>query len=191
MVTATTPEFEDAMTPEFEAHAPGWGGTLALGILSVIGGIAGFLNPFLASLTVEGLVAAFAIVAGVTQIAAAVRDERDRWSRVTTGVLGVVLSLFGASLFLSPLSGLWSLTLLALSLFATMGIMRVWMAWRMRTRAGAWAVGLTGLVTIGLAVVLFLNLPLTALTLLGFLLAVDLTVSGVALIFLAWTRRGA
>lgn len=191
MVTAETNEFNDAMPPGYEAERPGWGWTLALGILSVIGGIAGFLNPFIASLTVEGLVAAFAIVAGVTQIGAAFRDERDRWARVTTGVLGVVLILFGASLFLSPLSGLLSLTILALSLFVAMGLMRMWMAWRNRDQSGWWAVALAGLITVVLAVFLFFSLPLTALTLLGFLLAIDLTVSGFALIFMALRRRRA
>lgn len=171
-----------------EAREAHWGWTLALGFLALVGGLAGFLNPFAATLTAELLVAGFALALGVMQIGLAVRQMRNRWWNAFGGVLFI---LFALSLLLNPLAGLVSLTIFAASFFVASGAARIWLALRSRPAQGWGWMLLSGAVSIALAGVVFWNLPSAALTLLGLLLAIDLTMFGAALVAAALAQRRA
>ncbi|WP_135506064.1 HdeD family acid-resistance protein [Roseovarius aestuariivivens] len=168
----------------------GWKGLAALGALMLIGGLLAFLNPFAASLTVE-LVAGFAFgVAGIAQIWLAVTAKTpgkgERW---LTGALGVLLVLLAVSLLINPLAGLVTLTLMVAVLFAMMGALRVVVAWQARPRDGWGWLMAAGVLSLALSLLIVLGLPGAALGLLGLLLALDLTFSGVATLLVAWRIR--
>ncbi|EKE45310.1 hypothetical protein OCGS_0400 [Oceaniovalibus guishaninsula JLT2003] len=159
----------------------GW--TIAMGVLLLIGGLLSFFNPFAASLTVQSLVAAFLLLAGIAQIWIAFRaSDGSTGGRWVTGILGLLLILFAISLWVQPLAGLLSLTLVVAAFFLATGIVRIWIGFRMRhRRRWGWIVA-SGVVSVILALMIFFSLPLSALTILGIFFGVELTMAGVALI---------
>lgn len=177
-------EMED-MLPDW-----GWKGLMALGGLMVLGGVVAFLNPFVASLTVE-IVAGFGFgLAGAMQIWLAVTAQApttgERWM---IGGLGALLVLLAVSLLANPLAGLVTLTIMVAILFAMMGTLRLVMAWRERPREGWGWMMASGVMSIALAILIALGLPGVALGILGLFLGLDLTFSGIATIMVAWHVR--
>jgi uncharacterized membrane protein HdeD (DUF308 family) len=189
----TTSEYNMADTPrELYEQLPDWNWKwlMALGALMVLGGVVAFLNPFIASLTVE-LVAGFAFgLVGAMQLWLAVTARAqamgDRW---LTGALGVLLLLLAVSLLVNPLAGLVTLTIMVAVLFAMMGVMRMVMAWRVRPREGWGWMMASGVLSVALAVLIVLALPDVALGILGLFLGLDLTFSGIATIMVSWHIR--
>src|SRR5215471_10636879 len=85
-----------------------WGWVLFEGILSILVGIIAFANPNLTALALLYIIAIYAIVTGVMEIAAAfaLREVVSRdWALALAGILSVV---FGIVLFLYPSAGILS-----------------------------------------------------------------------------------
>lgn len=169
----------------------GWKWSLALGLLMLVGGLLAFFNPFVASLTAMAIAAAFFFVAGVVQLWMATRSGQGGGLRLLEALVGVVLVLFAISLLFIPLAGLVSLTLLVAGFFVVAGVLRIWLGLSGRGGRGwGWAVG-SGAMSLALGVLIFFALPEASASLLGLLLAIDLTASGLAAIGAAfWMRRG-
>lgn len=171
----------------------GWKGFAVLGGLMLLGGLMAFFNPFAASLTVEIVAGLTFMMAGVLQLwlafAAREKPAGDRW---LSGVLGGALILLSVSLIANPMAGLVTLTMLVAMIFAVTGALRVGFALRERPR-GSWGwILASGVVSLALAVLIFVGLPEAAAGLLGIFLAIDLTVAGAMTLALAMAlyRRG-
>ncbi|TDL79887.1 HdeD family acid-resistance protein [Palleronia sediminis] len=169
-----------------------WKWMLAMGIVLAIGGVAALLFPFVASLAATGFAAAAFFVAGVLQLwLAFTAGDGSRGGRLVAGLLGLLMVVFAVSLFAQPLSGMVSLTILAGAMFLTLGVVRIVMAWRMRHRPRwGWLVA-SGALAVLLGLMILLALPVSALTVLGILLGVDLLTSGIAAIAIALQARNA
>ena len=178
--------------PERAAPPPrmNWKLMLVMGLIMILGGFVALLNPFAATLTVEAIAAAVFLVAGFMQLWLAIRSEHGSTNaRMIAGVLGVLLILFALSLFFQPIAGLISLTILLAAFFLAMGLVRIWLATRMRDRAGwGWLLA-SGLVSAALGIFIFFSLPEAALALLGIFLGVELLASGAASVALALKSR--
>ncbi len=176
--------------PGRAAPLPGstWKVALVMGPILILGGVVALLNPFLATLT-AAVVAALAFrFAGAMQLLLAVRGAGEG-SRVLAGLLGALLILFAMSPFAHPIAGLVSLTLLVGSFFLAAGLVRVWLAFRMRgRRAWGWLLG-SGLVSAALEVFILARLPEAAAAVLGILLGVELLTSGSAAVAFAFAAR--
>ncbi|HTK08166.1 MAG TPA: HdeD family acid-resistance protein [Ktedonobacteraceae bacterium] len=86
-----------------------WGWILAEGVLSIIAGILAFVYPGITALILLYIVAAWAILTGIMEIAAAIilREYISReWLLALAGILSIV---FGILLFIRPGAGLLSL----------------------------------------------------------------------------------
>ncbi|MGF1553883.1 MAG: HdeD family acid-resistance protein [Paracoccaceae bacterium] len=165
-----------------------WGWMLAIGVLLVLGGILAFLLPFVASIAVEAMVGAVLFVSGIAQGVHAFRAHgwRARGFSIASSVIYVVGAVL---ILLNPLAGLVALTLLTISVIGADGVVRVIMGARMRPEDGwGWMVA-SGVVSIVLAVVLFLAFPAISLTLLGILLAISLVMEGTAFVASALVMR--
>ncbi|HUX34313.1 MAG TPA: HdeD family acid-resistance protein [Gemmatimonadaceae bacterium] len=84
---------------------PRWGTLLLGGLLGMAVGIATFMVPGLTAFTLVMLIAAWAIVMGLTEIVAAVRLRKvitGEWMFIIAGVLAVV---FGVVVFAAPITG--------------------------------------------------------------------------------------
>lgn len=170
---------------------PDWKWSFAFGILLILGGIVAFLNPFIASLTVEAIAAATFLMAGAMQLWMALAGKDGTSQRVAAGLLGLLLVLFALALLLNPIAGLISLTLLVGAFFLAMGVMRIWMAFRLRHREGWFWMALAGFVSVLLGVLVFAAVPAGALGILGLFLGVELVASGASACALALNMREA
>jgi uncharacterized membrane protein HdeD (DUF308 family) len=110
-----------------------WWLMLLEGILGVVVGLVTFFWPGLTALALLYLIAAWAIVTGIMEIAAAIRLRREmvgEWALILGGALSV---LFGVLLVVIPArAGLLSLTWLIGAYAVVFGVLLVILAFRVR-----------------------------------------------------------
>lgn len=107
------------------------------GIVGVAAGVFTFLNPALTGLALLTLIAAFAIVRGIMEIAAAIklRHEIDNeWLLVTAGVLSVI---FGVLVMVNPGAGALAIALWIGAIVAAVGILEIVAGIRLRKHASS------------------------------------------------------
>ena len=113
-----------------------WGSLVFLGILGIAAGIATFLWPGITALVLLYIIAFWAIVAGVMQIAAAIRLRREvtgEWLWILSGVCTVIL---GALLIARPGAGAVSLVWLIASFAIAWGVLLVILSFRLKAHHG-------------------------------------------------------
>lgn len=84
---------------------PRWGSLLALGVVGILAGIWAFVAPAMTALALVMLVAAWAVITGMLEIAAAIRlrkSIRGEWLLALGGLVSIV---FGVALWLAPIAG--------------------------------------------------------------------------------------
>ncbi len=151
------------------------------GIVLVIGGFMAALLPFAASLAAAIIVGWTFMLVGILHIVAAFREEDHRaWN----GIFGALTLLLGLSFLVNPLGGLISLTALLGVLFATSGVLQLWLAWARREQDNVLWLALSGIVSLALAGLIFTNVIAASATVPGLLLAFELISTGVGLIML-------
>lgn len=106
-----------------------WGLQLLVGVVGVIAGIATFVYPGITSIVLLTFIAAYAIVVGVSQVVAAVR-QRDQSGAFALGAAGVLMTLFGVLVAARPAVGAvtiaWLIGIFAIATgvaLLTMGLM--------------------------------------------------------------------
>ena len=112
---------------------PHWVSLLVSGVLSVALGIVAFVMPRLTALSLLYIIAAWAIVTGVSEVATAIRLRRvitGEWLLVIAGVLSV---LFGLFLILFPGAGALAVTLWIGTYAIMLGILLIALAFRLRS----------------------------------------------------------
>ena len=85
-----------------------WGWVLFEGILGIIAGIVAFVYPGLTALVLLYIVAIWAVVTGIMEIAAAFAIRGSAAREWALGLAGIVSILFGIVLFIFPGAGLLS-----------------------------------------------------------------------------------
>ncbi len=169
-----------------------WKAMAAMGLVLLVGGVASLLNPFVTSLAVTAVAATAFLIAGAVQLWLAIRgQDGSSGGRLAAGAMGALMVVLALSLWLQPLAGLLTLTLMTAIFFLAIGALRVWMAMRMRHRSRWPWVALSGAMSILLGLVIVAALPNAALTTLGLLLGIELVVSGAAAIVLGVAARTA
>ena len=164
-----------------------WWLYVAMGALSLLGGILALANPFIASVVVLQFVAFLFILLGGMQVAFTLRSPFGlSWFDLGMGVLQILL---GVMFLTNVLGGLVSLTLILAFLFMIEGIVLCIAGYNLRPfRPWLWLfVG--GLVSIALAVFVLMNLPEAAASLLGLMLGIDLISNGIWLLIAGFMLR--
>ena len=157
-----------------------------MAIVLTVGGLLCLFNPVASTVTALVLAGGAFLCSGTLQGWMAWRNEdAPRNTRILQGLLGAVLVFFAVSLLHHPLAGIISLTVLVACLFLASGVVRVLVGLQMRPAFGSTFLLVSGLVSIGLAVLVFLNMPEIAAGLLGMLLGVDLLSAGLSTFILA------
>ena len=184
-------EVRKAAHKELRQMRKDWGWLLALGIGLVLIGMAALSVPLLATgLTTVAIVATIGIlmiVAGAAQIVSGFSCEN--WSGVFLSIaLGLLYGVTGFFILENPLEGAAALTLLIAAFFFISGIFRIIFALRERFPAWGWTL-LNGAVTLILGIIIWRQLPESALWLIGLLVGIDLIFSGWTWIMLAFAVR--
>jgi len=166
-----------------------WWVLLLQGVLGIIVGILAIIYPDLALATVALLFAAWAVVSGVSQLAAGwrVAEARGRsWPFLLAGAVAVIAGVLAVLytgitiLYLILLLGAWILI---------SGVMEVYTAWKIRDEVtGEWILALAGILRIVVGLII-LAMPIIGAILTAALFATWAILSGVAALFLGFRLR--
>ncbi len=113
-----------------------WGSLVVIGVIGIAAGIVAFLWPGLTAITLLWVIAFWAIVAGVLQIAAAIRLRKEvqgEWLWILSGILTVAL---GVLFFMYPGAGILSVTWLVAALAIVWGILLVMLSFKLKGLKG-------------------------------------------------------
>ncbi len=163
---------------------PGWGWSLAYGIVSVLIGILAFAAPFPATLAATMIVGFFFLAGGIASLIAAFRGRNGRGYAALFGVLSV---LAGGYMVLMPVGGALSLTLMLIIWLGARGVMELFIGFRFKRLRIAML--LLGVLNIVLAILLYTTVPWSALTLPGYILGASFLFGGIVAIIGALSDR--
>ena len=167
-----------------------WGWFLALGIVLIIVGFAAIVFPFVSTVAAKIALGWLFLIGGVFMVIHAF--SAPGWQGFLWSLLvGILYLVAGGYLAFFPLTGLLTLALLLIILFAVEGIFEVIMAFRVRPHEGWGFLLLSGIAALAVAVLIALDLPGSATWALGLLVGINLLFSGWSYVFLALAGRRA
>jgi uncharacterized membrane protein HdeD (DUF308 family) len=165
-------------------HHRGW--FIFLGVLLIIAGACAIAFPFLGTLAVEVWAAVAFAIAGVAQTVHAFAARS--WGGFLLGLLvGLLYLATGVVLWLNPIGGMVALTVFLAAVLVVDGVFRSILAFQIRPRAGwSWLL-IGGIIGIIFGVMIWQQLPSSAVWVLGLLLGINLVLSGVTFLMLGST----
>lgn len=167
-----------------------WRWLFGTGIVMLILGLAAIFLPFVATLTIQALLAVIFIIAGAVQIVHAVKANQPK---------GFALRLLGAALYLGvgilllayPFEGALTLTLVLAALFIVAGAFKITLALHVRPVPSWGWILVSGILAILLGVLIWAGLPATARWAIGLLVGIELLFTGWTMIIFAVSVRDA
>jgi len=152
-----------------------------VGFLLVLAGLGALAIPFVASIAVEAVVGWAFVLAGLVQLAYALRTKG--WGGFAWQILiGAIFLIGGLMLITNPVAGLLSLTLVIIATFLASGVIKILVGFRLRPMDGwGWFV-LLGILSLVVGVLIWNRLPSSAAWSLGLLVGIDFLSTG--LVFL-------
>jgi uncharacterized membrane protein HdeD (DUF308 family) len=177
MTNTTVDQIDDAI-----ARHRGW--FIFLGLLLIIAGAAAIAFPLVGSLAVEVWAAIAFTIAGVAQTVHAFAARN--WGGFLLGLLvGLLYLAAGVMLWVNPIRGVIALTAFLAAVLIVDGAFRCALAFRIRPMPSwAWVL-IGGILSIVLGIMIWLQLPSSALWVLGLLLGVNLVFSGLTFLMLS------
>jgi uncharacterized membrane protein HdeD (DUF308 family) len=166
----------------------GWGWLLGLGILLSVLGLLLIAAPALGTLAVDLLVGWFLIIGGIAQLIHAFMEKawRGFLLEVASGMLYLVVGLL---LLFYPMAGAQALTIFLAAFLLIEGIVRIAMALRLRPAQGWGWLLFGGIVTVILALLIWMQWPASALWVIGLLVGINLLFTGWSLTMMAIAMR--
>lgn len=166
----------------------GW--SIALSILLIIAGLIALAAPLLAGVLVETVIAWLLIFGGIAHLVLAFH-VRGAGAHLWEALIGVLYIIAGLFLFLHPLAGLVSLTLFLGAYLLMKGIFELIAGFTLRGVAGGGWLFLDAIISIILALFIWLHLPYAASWVIGTLIGVAILFSGISRLALALAARRA
>ena len=153
-----------------------------LGILFIVCGILSAAVPSITALNVALFIGVVLLATGALQLIVTLKAKTHWWS-----LLSAVLSLTcGLFVLWKPLAVLLALVTLMAIFLTVEGIFEILLAYQFRMiRNWGWMF-VSGLVTLALAVILWMGYPTIGIFYLGWVIAVNFVLYGVSLLMLVW-----
>ncbi|MBN8631556.1 MAG: DUF308 domain-containing protein [Rhodobacterales bacterium] len=161
---------------------------IILGILAIIAGFFAILNPLAGSIAATLIAGWSFLILGIVQIIA-VFQETSWGARIWALLLAVLAIFAGVSLLAHPLAGMISLTYLLAILFIVSGVFKIVASFGLDAGNWKWLVLVSGLLSLGLGILIMMNFAEAALTTLGLLLGLQLISDGASMLGLALAAR--
>lgn len=158
-------------------------------LLFLVGGVsifAGFLAiamPFVASLTAAFIAGGALVASGIVGLVTAFR-RKEGWHVAAAFGLALLSVVLGIFMFVQPFAGILALTTLIIAWFAASGVLRIYYGARFLGEGGGWMIAV-GVLSVVVAGMLLIGLPVNAGFVPGILLGVDLILWGAVLLALA------
>lgn len=160
-----------------------------MAIISIVGGVLALMNPAMASGFTTILVAWMFVLLGIIQVIAGFRVE-GTGAKIWTILLGALAIYLGITILGHPLKGMVALTTMVAILFLGGGLAKIVLAFSLEDRNFFWLVLISGVASVALGVIIFMNWPVSAVTALGILLGVELISDGISSLAMAFSRDG-
>lgn len=165
-------------------------GALISGIVLTVLGIAAIALPVVSTIFAETWVALILITAGFTKLVYATQT-RHEGGFIWKILLSALYIATGIMLFVYPLTGILTLTLLLGSFLLTEGTFELILAFRIRPQQNwTWALG-NGIVTLILGALIWFQFPYNAPWLIGTGLGASILATGVSRVMLSLNARSA
>jgi len=166
----------------------GW--AIAIGVLSVITGFLAIMTPYIAGLSVTVVVGALLSINGVSQLIFAFKTG-SIGKGLLTFVLGLLAIGVGLYMMFNPGMALLTLTLLLAVYFFVSGISEIIGAFKMKPVKGwVWA-SISGLASLVLGVMIWLQIPASGVWAVGILTGIRMLFGGMWVIAIGRGVRGA
>jgi uncharacterized membrane protein HdeD (DUF308 family) len=173
-----------------EETARHWKLLLAIGALCDLVGVYAILVPIVASISVTVLVGWALVIGGIVQLGHGLRrDLAWSWEVAWRLLVSVLTIAAGVWIVLAPLTGTITLTVVLVAWFWAIGVTRLLAWWRMRGVEHSWTVGLGGALALVLGILIWADLPSSAVWAIGLLVGIELLFAGSALIMTAFAGR--
>lgn len=167
-----------------------WGWFLALGIVLIVAGLVAIAFPLFSTIAAKIVLGWLFLIGGAMMILHAF--QAPGWQGFLWELLiGILYAVAGGYLAFFPLTGLLTLAILLAVLFIVEGIFEVIMALRVRPHEGWGFLLLSGLAALAVGVMIYMDLPGSAVWALGLLVGINLIFSGWSYVFLALAGRRA
>jgi len=178
---------------EDKQHLPeSWGALLALGMIMIILGAVGLGMSVTFTITTAMFFGFFILLAGLTQLVHAfVSDKLKSWkSRGLYIVTAVLYTLGGLVSIFNPVLASIGLTIMLAGMFLAVGIYRIKEAIRQQNENEKWMLMMfTGVTSLVFAIVVTVEMPWTALWVIGLMVAIELAMNGALLVGIALEKR--
>ncbi len=166
-----------------------WGWFVGLGIIMLIGGVLALGDTVLVTLLSVIFIGAVLVVSGIVQIIHAFANKG--WASFLFALLCGALYIVGGLLIMGePVQGSILLTIFLLAALAVGGVLRIVIALRHREVHGWWLLLIGGVISLALAVLLYISLPWSGLWVLGTIIAVELIIQGASWVSMGFALRG-
>jgi uncharacterized membrane protein HdeD (DUF308 family) len=165
-----------------------WKLFLAIGIVMELAGFFSILAPIVTSISVAIFVGWALLIGGVIQFAHVLRREAG-WERAWRLFVALITALAGLSILLFPLTGTISLTVVLVVWLFLSGGAQLGAWWQERHVEGSWTLGLSGLASVILGVLIWADLPNSAAWAIGLLVGIEFILYGMSLIMSAIAGR--
>ena len=175
-------------SPSWQSVRDNWGWFLALGIFWIVMGALAIVLPFAATFAVALLIGALLGAGGIVQVVHAFRCKGWRGTALN-GLIGLLSVVAGVLLLFFPLGGVLTLTLVLSVFFIAAGVFRTLAALQNRDLAGWGWMLFSGLLGIGVGLIIWLAWPESAVWALGLLVGIELTFSGWSMVMIALAAR--
>ena len=154
-------------------------GEIGIGILLVILGVTAILLPFFSTVVIETWIGFVLASAGVSGIIYAIQTKtKDGF--IWKLLLGALYVITGILLFVYPLTGILTLTLLLGSFLLTEGVFETILAFKLRPQRNWGWVLTNGILTIGFGIIVWFQWPSDAAWLIGTIIGASVLSTGIA-----------
>lgn len=184
--TQTIPGFPIGST--LPTPRPGW--FIALGIVFILLGMLAWIDAVTATLASTIVIGLLLLLAGVVQLAHALA-HRGTTARAALlpGLIGLLYMFGGITIIEEPVTGSVLITAFLAGCLIIAGIVRIVWATGHR-RLGGWSgLLLSGIVALGIGILVYVSLPWSGLWLLGTVVAAELIIGGLALLMFGLRLR--
>jgi uncharacterized membrane protein HdeD (DUF308 family) len=169
----------------------GINGSLLIGALLIILGIVAIALPAFSTIVAETWIAFILISAGASKLVYAFQTRNNDQGFIWKLLLSILYIATGVMLFVYPLTGVVTLTLLLGSFLLTEGVFELILAFRLRPQQNwTWALG-NGIITLLLGAMIWFQWPFNAPWLIGTLVGVSVLFTGVSRVMLSLNVRSA
>lgn len=161
---------------------------MLMGIVLIILALILLASPMAAGEFVIMVVAAVLVITGIAQVIQSFRSPGST-DRILSALLGAVIACLGLLVWANPEIGSGFLMALLMIFFVVNGLWKLTTAWRFRGASGWFWLFLSGLISLFFVWLLWSQWPVAGAWVIGVLIGIDLLLTGLSMVVLAFTAR--